>query len=527
MTSTDPSNATTTGAPAAGAPGRGDRPAFVGPSEAEQVWWDAEAATIGFVSTMNTAVAGLVDAIAVLVASEAWRGAGVRSCAHWLSWKAGMAPARARGLVAVAERREELPECWAAFEAGRLTEDAMVLLARRAPAERDAELAGLAPELMVSQLQRLLAKLPELPSGDEDEGAEASEPTPYLRLHTSEDGWGHGSFRLPPDAAELLRIGLDHARDAEYHDRTGVAPHPEDAHDSDDGDGNGNDAGGGPAPGSSRPASGAGSELGGGSSHDRGTDSARGVDGRPVRDPGASEGVGSEAATGRPTGHDHDVEPPSVDVSWVDALVRLATEGTHALDAHHRRTGRPGERAKVVLHHDLGSDGTLGPGRLHLGAVLPDPLARYLACDADVAVVSHRDGCLVGIHPATRTVPNALRRAIEDRDQGCVHPLCHQRRHLHIHHIWFWEDGGPTTPDNLVALCPTHHRALHHGELTLTGDPEAGTLTVTTSAGIPLRPPRFRPPDPADPPGAPPSRSEPPYRPASGERLHLRWLSWN
>ena len=53
-------------------------------------------------------------------------------------------PLRVLAQHPVAERIDELPLCWAAFEDGRLTEDAMVLLARRLPARRDAELARLA-----------------------------------------------------------------------------------------------------------------------------------------------------------------------------------------------------------------------------------------------------------------------------------------------------------------------------------------------------------------------------------------------
>ena len=44
----------------------------------------------------------------------------------------------------------------ALFEQGRLGEDAMVRIARRVPASRDDEVAALAPELLIAQLDRLL-----------------------------------------------------------------------------------------------------------------------------------------------------------------------------------------------------------------------------------------------------------------------------------------------------------------------------------------------------------------------------------
>jgi hypothetical protein len=65
--------------------------------------------------------------------------------------------------VRIARRAGELPECFALFQAGILGEDTMVRIARRVRADRDADVAALAPEMLVSQLDRLLASLPELP----------------------------------------------------------------------------------------------------------------------------------------------------------------------------------------------------------------------------------------------------------------------------------------------------------------------------------------------------------------------------
>ena len=129
-------------------------------------------------------------------------------------------------------------------------------------------------------------------------------------------------------------------------------------------------------------------------------------------------------------------------VSWADGLVRMATEATDALDRTLQRTGSPGDRHQIVLHHDVDPDGNLGTGQLHLGPVVPDPVARYLACDAQVMVATYRIGQLIGIHPTVRAPNRAMRRALERRDQGCVHPLCTQRRWLHAHHIQHWRDGG-------------------------------------------------------------------------------------
>jgi hypothetical protein len=206
-------------------------------------------------------------------------------------------------------------------------------------------------------------------------------------------------------------------------------------------------------------------------------------------------------------------------VSWADALVRVASEATDALDATFRRTGYRGNRNQIVIHHDLDPDGSLGPGQLHLGPFVPDPVARYLGCDADVIINAYRNGQLLGITPAVRTPSRALRRYLERRDRGCVHPLCDHKAWLHIHHLVHWEDNGPTDAYNLCCLCPLHHRALHHDDLTIDGNPETGTLVFTDNRGHRIEPPHTGPPDGPTPPAT--------YTPPTGERSNLFWFGWN
>ena len=201
--------------------------------------------------------------------------------------------------------------------------------------------------------------------------------------------------------------------------------------------------------------------------------------------------------------------------------MRLTGEGLDAFDLNLARTGRPGERNKVVLHHDIDPGGLLGPGQLHNGSVIPSTLARFLSCDAEVLIATYAAGRLLGIHPTERTVSRHLRRVIERRDQGCTHPLCHQTRWLHIHHIEHWEHGGETTPVNLTCLCQRHHRALHQGDFTIEGNPEDGTLRFIDARGRPIEPPGVGSPGPL-------RLAEPsPFNPPAGERLDPRWFGWN
>ena len=79
----------------------------------EQAWLIAERAVVSAVGAINLATAELVDAIGFLLDTNGWTGVGITSPEQWLCWKADMAKPRAQGLVRIAQRRGELPKCWA------------------------------------------------------------------------------------------------------------------------------------------------------------------------------------------------------------------------------------------------------------------------------------------------------------------------------------------------------------------------------------------------------------------------------
>ncbi|ANW65998.1 hypothetical protein BCA37_22660 [Mycobacterium sp. djl-10] len=158
----------------------------------------------------------------------------------------------------------------------------------------------------------------------------------------------------------------------------------------------------------------------------------------------------------------------------VDGFLSLVRAGWDA-DA----TARPhGQRTTVVIHLDVESR----LAALHLGPVLPDADRQYLLCDATCEVWFERDGQPIGAGRETRTIHRRLRRALEHRDHGtCVVPGCGATRGLHAHHLIHWEDGGVTELDNLVLVCPYHHRLHHKRGITLTGP--ASRLVVTDATG--------------------------------------------
>ena len=97
----------------------------------------------------------------------------------------------------------------------------------------------------------------------------------------------------------------------------------------------------------------------------------------------------------------------------------------------------------------------------------------------------------------TRTVPPALRRALDARDRGCRFPGC-GLRFTDAHHIVHWADGGETKLENTLLLCRSHHRRVHEGGSQVGGHRD-GQVVVFTAQGTALfeaAPPPGLPPDP-------------------------------
>ena len=122
-------------------------------------------------------------------------------------------------------------------------------------------------------------------------------------------------------------------------------------------------------------------------------------------------------------------------------------------------------------------------GGLHLGR----EAARRVACDAGLVVLRHgAAGEVLDVGRRTRTVPSALRRALQSRDHGqCQFPGCDSRR-CDAHHVEHWADGGETRLLNLTLLCRFHHRAAHEqGFQVVAGDAD-GQFRFLRPDGEPL-----------------------------------------
>lgn len=155
-----------------------------------------------------------------------------------------------------------------------------------------------------------------------------------------------------------------------------------------------------------------------------------------------------------------------------DAIALLAER---ALAAGFEGVDSRAERYTVVVHVDAGTLGAEGePGRSDLedGTRLSAESARRIACDAGRVEVAHGpDGSVLDVGRKTRTIPPALRRALEVRDRGCRFPGC-GRRFTDAHHVKHWADGGGTSLANTVLLCRHHHMLVHEGGWSMAMDDE-------------------------------------------------------
>ncbi len=146
-----------------------------------------------------------------------------------------------------------------------------------------------------------------------------------------------------------------------------------------------------------------------------------------------------------------------------DALGLLA----ESFQAEDSKTRTGAERCQVVVHVDervLKAPEAPGRCECEAGPALAAHTVRRLACDASMLrVVNDDHGEPLSVGRRTRSIPPALRRALQLRDRHCRFPGCTSRHFLDAHHIRHWADGGETRADNLALLCKHHHRLLHEG----------------------------------------------------------------
>jgi len=390
---------------------------------------------------INAANHRLLKLIAEFDRRQGWSGGGtVRSCAHWLNWRCGIALVAAREKVRVARCLDTLPLIDAAFAAGEISYSKVRAMTRVATPENEDFLLCIARHGTASHLEQLVRKYRKVQRQDAEIVEHKQDAERQLVYYQDEDGMWIIHARLPAEAGSLVVKAIEAVATPQQ-------------------------------------------------TVEQQRLQAERVDEKAAEDDSAesfSKAVDSEEPTPLQKLLSH---------TRADALVSitehfLATSGRDGA----LRGLKGSERCQVVLHVDIN---TLRQHRepahcahehCHLDEKpwLPPATARRLACDASLlTVLEDGHGKPLNVGRRSRTVPAHIDRALQQRDPTCRFPGCCESRYVDAHHIRHWADGGETSLHNLVTLCRYHHRQLHSGSysIAVVGNGGAARLVFTTSSG--------------------------------------------
>ena len=373
-------------------------------------------AIITIAGQINAANYRFLKLLAEFDKREAWEGFGIRSCAHWLNWKCGIAMNAAREKVRVARALEELPQINASFEKGELSFSKVRAMTRAATAENEEYLLMIANHGTAQHVEvlvrayRYVGRLNDNETevkrlqgnGEDKQEGECQREHRKVSCYQDDNGMWQIQVQLPAEEGSLLVKLLK--------------------------------------------------ELG---------------------DRLEADAAKSQVETRVETIEEKVTAVTSFPQRRADALLAIAE---HYLASGSDKTSslKASDRCQLVMHVHTGSG--IGAGldsTLDSRWLAPDAVKR-LACDASLLVVKQDDaGNVLDIGRKTRIIPTAISRALAIRDGGCQFPGCCETRYVDGHHIKHWADCGETKLDNLVTLCRHHHRELHKGTFFLCLKPES------------------------------------------------------
>jgi len=401
--------------------------------------------------------------------------AGALTCAHWLGWACGIDAHTAREKVRVARALGGLPLLSAAAARGELGYSKLRALTRIASSENESDLVDIGLHGTAQHVEKFVRLYRRAERAQETERADAQHRNRELTYWYEDDGTLVLRGRFPPETGARILSALDAAMEAHAAEQPASEWNNEGkAPDVPDGTSSGVEAAG-QAPAFSGAGRGDGVDVPRGTSPD-GMELAAG--GRPSES--------TEYFSPHVPGETHP-QRPSPTERRADALAwmaeRMFEEGeAPALSPH---------RHEVVVHVDaeaLARD-TAGRCEVEHHTAIAAETARRLCCDGGiVATVDGPQGEPLSVGRRTRSIPPALRRALMSRDRGCRFPGCPATHRLHGHHVRHWAEGGETALDNLVLLCPVHHRLVHEGGFDVRRL-DAGALRFTDPNGAAVRAP--------------------------------------
>jgi hypothetical protein len=136
---------------------------------------------------------------------QGWAGWGVRSCAHWLSWKCGVGVVAAREKVRVARALVALPAIAAAMRAGQLSYAKVRAMTRVATVDNERALLSIGLNGTASHVEGVVrAYRRTAPQSEQREQALQQQADRGLSHYWDHDGCLVVQGRLPPEQGALL-----------------------------------------------------------------------------------------------------------------------------------------------------------------------------------------------------------------------------------------------------------------------------------------------------------------------------------
>jgi hypothetical protein len=336
---------------------------------------------------------------------EGWKSRGASHCAAWMNLELGISLQLAWEYLRVGRKLRLLPTATALFRAGKISWSKIRLLVRVADTENEKTLCHAALDASVSDVQRLCREF----RWTEDEKCNTENDRALKQWESRTLMWDEmssGSTRiqlvLPPEIAQAFLNSVEHSL-AQM--------------DLDDVD----------------------QKL-----------SQRRADAAVIMAETSLQSASRDIATA-----DRYQVIVSVDASELSASTEHGTCGEHGTTAE-QATNK--EQAAL-------SNTKPPPKRASIkgASFLARETAKRIACDCTVSTITKDNGELVDIGRRSRIWPNAMARAIKDRDQHCQFYGCTQTNNLQIHHVTHWADGGTTSVSNGACLCAYHHMMVHEG----------------------------------------------------------------
>jgi hypothetical protein len=335
---------------------------------------------------------------------QGWAGAKIASCAHWLNFKCGLNLGAAREKVRVAHALPSLPKIAASMARGELSYSKVRALTRIACSATEDSLLMIALHGTAHHVETLVRHYRRAEHHEQLAREERQEQSAFFRYWYDEDGSLIFHGRMPALSGARFMKGLEAATEA--------VPATE-------------------------PLS-------------------------PVKHPFEW----AEAETD-PEEEDVDHALRTYGARRADALALMADcflqQGAAA--AH-----SSADRYQVVVHVDAATLKDHADGRCEIdhGPPLSVEAVRQIACDSTLVRLDENErGEVLNVGRKTRSIPPALRRALNARDSGCRFPGCTLHRFVDAHHVEHWADGGETKLSNLITLCRAHHRMVHTGEIVI------------------------------------------------------------